>query len=164
MGGIKRVSPLERFTRFVKYNSENGCLEWTGASNKQGYGQISFIRNGKTENWYAHRLSYVLFIGELNSKMELVCHTCDNPKCVSPLHLFKGSHKDNHSDAQNKGRIGQYIHPSRNAYRLGCRCESCHELELAYQREWYYRNIDKMQAKWKRQREKKKSLSLSNSK
>lgn len=137
-----RYNTINRFEKHVKYNNVNGCIEWTGAKNKQGYGQTSFSNNGKTENWYAHRLSYVLFIGELENSKIQVCHKCDNPCCVNPFHLFKGTAKDNHRDAQSKGRRNAPIHPSRDAFRKGCRCDDCHKLELEYQREFYTKNLE----------------------
>ena len=33
-----------------------------------------------------------------------VCHTCDNPKCVRPDHLFLGSNRENVDDCLAKGR------------------------------------------------------------
>jgi hypothetical protein len=78
----------------------SGCLEFTGHKDKNGYG--SLIISGRI-NIRAHRLSYSCFKGPVPSDM-LVCHSCDNPSCVEPSHLFLGDSSDNKNDSVRKGR------------------------------------------------------------
>ncbi len=94
-------SLVDRFHE--KYQkSDSGCWNWTAALAGKGYGQIKIPKTRRQA--YAHRLSYQIHKGAIPAKTE-VCHTCDNPKCVNPAHLFLGSRKENAQDASNKGRI-----------------------------------------------------------
>lgn len=75
-----------------------GCWEWQLSTNNCWYWKIK--HNGK--NIYVHRLSYMLYKWELWNM--LVCHHCDNPKCINPNHLFLWTVKDNAQDMIKKGR------------------------------------------------------------
>lgn len=93
--------PLEqRFWNYVQ--KTDSCWLWTGAQTWGGYGVIqSGSRKGKIVR--AHRLSYVMHKGEFDEVLS-VCHTCDNPPCVNPDHLFLGTRSDNMQDCSAKGR------------------------------------------------------------
>jgi len=95
------VELIERFSEKWELNKDNQCWEWNAASHVWGYGQIKIP--GTRKQIPAHRLSYLIHIGEIPNGM-LVCHSCDNPKCVKPSHLFTGSYKDNSHDMVAKNR------------------------------------------------------------
>lgn len=72
----------------------NGCWIWRGRLSADGYGKINF--NGR--NGYAHRLSYLLFKGELpteNTRLLQIDHLCSRKGCVNPDHLELVSAKEN---------------------------------------------------------------------
>lgn len=51
-----------------------------------------------------HRVAYQLYYNDNITPDDVICHKCDNPKCINPKHLFKGTHKDNQEDKCRKGR------------------------------------------------------------
>lgn len=94
-------------TKFTKegpiQSAELGrCWVWLAGLFPDGYGQ--FYLKGTSIG--AHRVSYELYVGSIEPKFQ-ICHSCDNPICVNPKHLFLGTHKDNMKDRNIKGRQGR---------------------------------------------------------
>lgn len=93
----KHIPLSERFWRHVQRGE--GCWEWTGCLHDGGYGLIRV--DGR--NRRAHRVAWQLSHGAIPEGLR-VCHTCDNPPCVRPDHLFLGTDADNMRDKTAKGR------------------------------------------------------------
>ncbi|MEJ7932584.1 HNH endonuclease [Ramlibacter sp. AN1015] len=81
--------------------TESGCREWMLTVNRGGYGKTKV--KGRTMG--AHRAMWIAARGPIPTGM-LVCHTCDNPRCINIEHLFLGTPKDNMADKMAKGRYG----------------------------------------------------------
>ena len=94
---FRRPAP-ERFLEFVK--KTHSCWIWKGHILWDGYGQFRGYNSLKMR---AHRFSFEYYKHKIPEGMQ-VLHTCDNPKCVNPEHLFIGTHKDNMHDMTMKGR------------------------------------------------------------
>jgi len=90
---------LEEFLPEFKKNiiENNNCWEWMGRK-ARGYGVLWAQKMIK-----AHRFSYLFYKGQI-PKNKIVCHSCDNPSCVNPNHLWLGTHKENAEDRDKKGR------------------------------------------------------------
>lgn len=84
-------------------NPSNSCIEYP-ILNKDGYGVIQPRINGKKVHYLVHRVAYQIYYGDNLNPNNLICHKCDNPKCINPLHLFKGTNLDNSNDKVAKGR------------------------------------------------------------
>lgn len=95
---------LERL-RIRSKKMDNGCIEWTGGKQKQGYGQMTItLEKHKSKTALCHRILW-----EFTNDVELgrkiyVCHKCDNPACINIAHLYVGTAKKNSEDMVAKGR------------------------------------------------------------
>jgi hypothetical protein len=89
----------ERFWQKVAKRGPDECWEWQGKCTKWGYG--SLYVNGRP-GVRAHRVVYELTHGPI-PEGKIVCHSCNNPPCCNPKHLYAGTDIDNHKDAVNAG-------------------------------------------------------------
>lgn len=95
----RRPQTAESFwSRVLKLDGVDACWEWQGGL-VFGYGNVSF----GNRTFRAHRIAWVLTHGKIPRGL-VVCHRCDNRKCVRPSHLFVGTQLDNIRDRDAKGR------------------------------------------------------------
>ncbi len=96
------VAPLKERLRERLLARPSGCWEWQGYRDKDGYGQISSgRRNPKLLR--VHRALWEIVFGSIPKGM-CVCHSCDNPPCANPAHLFLGTDASNMADRDGKKR------------------------------------------------------------
>lgn len=99
--------------RFWKYvDKDRECWVWTGARLTAGYGELMVgwfgdFPSHRPRSLRSHVISWFLAHGDWPSDGLDVCHTCDNPPCVRPEHLFLGTNLQNARDAVAKGRMGK---------------------------------------------------------
>lgn len=105
-GPLKLNAEIGFWDRVDKKSSPTGCWLWTGAhlinprSKQASYG---FWCDNARKRVLAHRFSYERLVGPIPNDLDL-CHTCDNPQCVNPEHLFPGTRQANVDDCLTKKR------------------------------------------------------------
>jgi hypothetical protein len=101
---------VSRFLKHVANPLRPGdCWNWRGATNALSYG--IFKVHGQT--LLAHRVSWSIHCGNSPPTGLCVCHKCDNPRCVSPTHLWIGSNSDNIKDKISKNRHLRVLTPEQ---------------------------------------------------
>src|SRR5690606_19151810 len=101
---IYRMDAKTRYESKIVKRGSGECWEWIAAVDKDGYGR--FFLEGR--NVPAHRYGFILANGTISDDME-VCHSCDNPPCQNPNHLFAGTRLDNERDKIAKGRKHSHV-------------------------------------------------------
>jgi len=122
----KSPLPAEVINTYLeKVIVDDGCWGWEGADDGRGYGHLRF----HGEDYKTNRISYEYHYGVGPGK-GWVLHTCDNPPCTKPEHLFLGTPKDNAEDRKNKGRNGDLS--GQNNGRAKLTAQQVEEIRLRY--------------------------------
>lgn len=90
----------DRFWSKVTIGLVDECWEWQAYRGPKGYGQFGIGRNRLEKS---SRVAWALTHDGVFPEL-CVLHSCDNPPCCNPKHLFLGSRKNNNDDMQSKGR------------------------------------------------------------
>jgi DNA-binding CsgD family transcriptional regulator len=108
---VMKAQPREAVWKKVRKSGDNECWEWQGLKTKWGYGEISINK----VHYRAHRLVYEVSNNLVlrrdrrqSSESQIVMHSCDNPGCCNPRHLFLGTPKANTRDMMRKGRRANF--------------------------------------------------------
>jgi hypothetical protein len=134
---------IERFWAGIDKRDPGECWPWKAAKESDGwYGRITVRERsrGFLANYRPNRVSWTMAHGPIPDGMN-ICHSCDNPPCCNPAHLFLGSQPENVADAKAKKRMRggyfrathcKYGHPftPKNTYqapgeRKHRRCKEC---------------------------------------
>lgn len=95
-------SDTKRFWLKVDKKDQNNCWNWTACRDNHGYGNFRIGgRSGAAEK--AHRVAAALSFEDFDAKSHYL-HSCDNRSCCNPLHLRKGTHKENMKDMVDRNR------------------------------------------------------------
>jgi hypothetical protein len=110
-GASRREATARRLWARVERGQPDECWEWQGARSdgrKPYERRYGIIRRSVDEGGgrvATHRLAWEVTNGPVPDGLQ-VLHSCDNPPCCNPAHLWLGTHADNMADMARKGRVG----------------------------------------------------------
>lgn len=118
---ISEMTEEQKFDRLKKSFEKHvirkeGCWDWKGSIAKGGYPVMSCRREIGSDR--GHRASWIIHKGKIPKGL-FVCHSCDNPICTNPEHLWLGTHKENNDDKIKKGRSANNPFPIKKGSSNG---------------------------------------------
>ena len=129
------------------YADEYGCWLWTGATNRQSYGQFCIrLTTGAWRQKRAHRLAYIDLRGDIPGHLQ-IDHLCRIRPCVNPWHLEPVTSREN--SRRGVGWNGDKAHCTRghpycesNTYTDARGSRHCRTCEAARKRAYYRGGVE----------------------
>jgi hypothetical protein len=122
----------------INIKSSSECWEYTGCKDRNGYGLFGYNKH----QYFSHRIIYELTKGNIPEKIQ-VCHSCDNPKCCNPKHLFLGTNQDNADDKVSKRRQSRLSGERHGSHKLTS--NQIFKIRMMYKTgKYYYRELGKI--------------------
>jgi hypothetical protein len=124
MPGARDEMMLKRFKDKIRILG-NGCHQWVGAIDRDGYGK--FQLDGKCV--FAHRYAYQCYHGSLDDNL-VIDHICRHRDCVNAEHMEQVTIKENTNRGNNYEASKTYCDnghefTSNNTYICPCGWRNC---------------------------------------
>lgn len=152
---------IERFhSKYVV--SETGCWIWTSYIFPRGYASFcTKVVGGKSQNVYAHRVSYTWFVGPIEDGLE-IDHLCRTPACVNPAHLEPVTSAENRRRAVAARQFCKHGHEftPENTYVRKSGARNCRECGRATKRKRWHEGKDHISWRERQERRQRKELAL----
>ena len=115
------------------------CWEFHGTADSHGYPMSDRIVGGRTRHLRFNRLIVAVSEGISYADVNQACHSCDNPPCINPVHIWHGDNSANQRDMVAKGRQGRFAQHGTLSKYVGSRCR-CDECTAAHREHYRVRN------------------------
>lgn len=102
--GIWNDATVARFRDKQIVRGDDECWAWSASFKAKGYGQ--FVCPVRRRPISSSRFALELHLGRELRPGRHALHTCDNPPCTNPAHLYEGTLSDNTQDSLRRGRFG----------------------------------------------------------
>ena len=102
---IRNKNPLLKFLAYVvKPADPSACRDWVNTVEHRNYPKFYVGTPPNRKMFRAHRFSFERHNGPIPEGLQ-VLHSCDNPRCTNPRHLFLGTNEVNMKDRNAKNRL-----------------------------------------------------------
>ena len=97
------MSLQDRIESYYLKGLPNECWPWTKSVNEHGYGTTRGLIDNRGKSLLSHRIVLEKKLGRSIREGYCALHTCNNPICGNPNHLYEGTHYQNMVDRDNAG-------------------------------------------------------------